>query len=371
MKKYEENFYRLVVKKKKITMNRLEDELVENLTNEFEIEELIEESTEFELYADEKLVLIEEMLEKQFSDINTEVVTKNKSTESHAVNLPKLEIKKFSGEYTKWQTFMDSFTAAVDSARNLSHVEKFNYLRCYLTGDALHTIEGLSLTNDNYEKAIGLLKERYGNTQAIITAHMNELLSLKKVESDRDLIGIRKLYDNTESHVRSLNSLGIQGEHYGSLLTPIIMERLPHEFRLNVSRNLKDELWDLTKLLTLIHDEIRARENCTVPNTATTKGGKNNLFSSKSDELPFTGASLFSAGHKQAQNSCVFCRKPHWSDKCTVITDCEAHKEFLRKGGRCFLCLKPNHMMKNCNKSKPCFIVRVCTTLQFVHNEKD
>ena len=66
-------------------MNRLEDELIENLTNEFEIEELIEESTEFELYADEKLVLIEEMLEKQFSDINTEVVTKNKSTESHAV----------------------------------------------------------------------------------------------------------------------------------------------------------------------------------------------------------------------------------------------------------------------------------------------
>ena len=57
------------------------------------------------------------------------------------------------------------------SSATLSNIDKFNYLRCYVAGDALNTIEGLSLTNDNYIKALGLLKDRSGNKQAIITAH--------------------------------------------------------------------------------------------------------------------------------------------------------------------------------------------------------
>ena len=209
----------------------------------------------------------------------------------------------------------------------------------------------MSLTNDNYEQAIDLLKERYGNTQVVISAHMNDLLKMRKIESDRDIIGIRKLYDDIESHVRSLDSLGIRGENYGSLLTPIIMDRLPHEFKLNVSRNLKDELWDLTKFLTLIHDEIKARENCSSVN------GKNDHSNFNSEKLPFTGASLFTKNQSspQHQQSCVFCRKPHWSDKCTVLTDCESRKNFLKRGGRCFLCLKPNHKSKDCDKKKTCF----------------
>ena len=129
------------------------------------------------------------------------------------------------------------------------------------------------------------------------------------------------------------------------------MERLPHEFKLNISRNLKEELWDLTKLLALIHDEIKARENCSSSN------GKDEFSNFHSEKPPFTSASLLTNNPKQKppQISCVFCRKPHWSDKCTVITDCDARKDFLKKGGRCFLCLKPNHKSKDCDRKKTCF----------------
>ena len=37
-------------------------------------------------------------------------------------------------------------------------MEKFNYLRCFLEGDAAHTIAGLSLTDDNYKEALELYK---------------------------------------------------------------------------------------------------------------------------------------------------------------------------------------------------------------------
>ena len=40
-----------------------------------------------------------------------------KSFKRKFVNLPKLTIEKFKGDYTKFNTFMDSFVAAIDSAK--------------------------------------------------------------------------------------------------------------------------------------------------------------------------------------------------------------------------------------------------------------
>ena len=38
---------------------------------------------------------------------------------------------------------------------------------------------------------------------------------------------MRKLHDTIESNVRALRSLEINYEHFGSLLVPIILEKLP------------------------------------------------------------------------------------------------------------------------------------------------
>ena len=180
-----------------------------------------------------------------------------------AVKLPKLEIVKFKGDYTKWQSFIESFKAAIHSSATLSNIDKFNYLRCYVARDAFNTIEGLSLTNDNYIKALELLEDRYVNKQAIITAHTKNLLKLRRVETDLEVISLRRLYDDVQAQVRSLQRLGINEENYGTFLAPIIMELLPHEGQLNVNRTLDEELWNLNRLLTIIKYEINSRGKCT------------------------------------------------------------------------------------------------------------
>ena len=53
---------------------------------------------------------------------------------------------------------------------------------------------------------------------------MNELLNIKKVESDRNLQGLDRLYDDIESHVGSLQSLDVDDNNYGSLLTSVIIK---------------------------------------------------------------------------------------------------------------------------------------------------
>ena len=50
------------------------------------------------------------------------------------------------------------------------------------------------------------------NTEVIITNHMNEFLKIKYLKSDKDVAGLRQLYETLEVHVRSLLSLSIDSE---------------------------------------------------------------------------------------------------------------------------------------------------------------
>ena len=54
--------------------------------------------------------------------------------------------------------------------------------------------------------------------------------------SHHDLKGLRHLYDSVETHVRGLRALGVSADLYGILLTSILMNKLPLEIRLVVSR---------------------------------------------------------------------------------------------------------------------------------------
>ena len=92
--------------------------------------------------------------------------------------LPKLSLPNFSGNPLAWQSFRDSFDAAVHNNPSLDGIQKFNYLRAQLEGDAARVIAGLPLTSANYDNAMTLLTERFGQPHKIINAHMQALLDV-------------------------------------------------------------------------------------------------------------------------------------------------------------------------------------------------
>lgn len=112
---------------------------------------------------------------------------------THA-KLPKLELKKFHGNPMHWYPFWESFESAVHKNPNLSSVDKFNYLKSLLTGTAQSSVAGLALTSANYEKAVDLLKQRFGNRQMVISSHIEVLTKLPKVESIGEVKKLRSLY---------------------------------------------------------------------------------------------------------------------------------------------------------------------------------
>ena len=150
----------------------------------------------------------------------------NQTTSHHnnSSRLPKLNLPTFSGNPLGWFTFWDSFEAAVHSNTSLGGVQKFTYLKAQLMGDALRAVTGFPLTNSNYEQAVTLLRERFGQPNKIINAHMQALLDLPKPVYE--LSSLQVFYDTMENHVRGLESLGRSHESYGDLLVPIVLGKL-------------------------------------------------------------------------------------------------------------------------------------------------
>lgn len=97
------------------------------------------------------------------------------------VRLPKLTIKRYNGDLTKWLPFWDSFQSSVHDNPTLSNIDKFNYLTSFLESSAADAIAGLSITSANYEEASSTLKKCFGNTQSIVNKHMDSLLSIQAV----------------------------------------------------------------------------------------------------------------------------------------------------------------------------------------------
>lgn len=53
----------------------------------------------------------------------------------------------------------------------------------------------------------------------------------------------------------------------------------------------------------------------------------------------------------------MYCGQSHTSTSCTAVTDIAARKDVLRKSGRCYVCLRKNHISRDCRSSSNC---RVC-----------
>jgi len=59
-------------------------------------------------------------------------------------------------------------------------VQKLNYLRSQLRGEACDVIAGLSVTNPNYDNSVALPKDQYGQPHKLVSAHMQALIDLPK-----------------------------------------------------------------------------------------------------------------------------------------------------------------------------------------------
>ena len=84
------------------------------------------------------------------------------TTKSRTVKLPYLQLQKFGGNPTDWEAFGDSFSSAIHNSEDLDNVQKFNYLKSYLYGNAARALDGLVSMRENCAEAVEMLCDRFG-----------------------------------------------------------------------------------------------------------------------------------------------------------------------------------------------------------------
>ena len=183
----------------------------------------------------------------------------NEIINSNGIRLPKLNLPHYNGDVIKFHAFWQCFECAVHKNEHVSKINKLNYLKSLQEGQASRSLEGLDISEQNYQQAIDILKSRFGNKQQIVSAHMQALLKLQNCPNE-SVEQLRRIYDNINAHVRGLESIGTPMEHYGSLLVPLIMSRMPEEITIQVARKTSETIWNKEEILEIIHKEIQARE---------------------------------------------------------------------------------------------------------------
>ena len=283
-----------------------------------------------------------------------------------SVKLPKLEMLSYSGDKLKWKEFWDSFEATVHKNTKLSPIEKFSYLKGKLSGEAQSTISGLTLSNENYEVAIKLLKERFGDVQSVVNSHYVKLINL--VPATNQTSSLRILYDNIERHLRSLEAL--QQDINQDVFISMMTSKLPKEalIQLEIQKGSKEK-WSVGKFRELLKNYIVARESADTQSTPSDKTDekryqRNHPYGRVTFPQPNTHTStetLMTAAKEDFKRSgrtgplkrCRYCESDHWSDECRKYKTIEERKQKIK--GSCYICLRQGHKVTDCHIEKKCY----------------
>ncbi len=243
------------LEKKQTLLEKVDADILTVLTDEGDIAEEIDNSSEFmdrmiaaktsvELTTDhftrkslESVAPVKPVLE---SRLETKPVVKSESQ----IKLPKITLKSYDGSLLTWSSFWGQFDVAVHKNDALSEIQKFTYLKSLLSGEAERAIESLTVVKQNYQHAVDVLTGRFGNKQTRIAAHMNELRTLRSVQNIADVTGLRKLHDTLELNISNLKELSVDVSTYSSLLIAIIFDSIPEELRIKISLKFGSQVGD-------------------------------------------------------------------------------------------------------------------------------
>ncbi|XP_068707347.1 uncharacterized protein [Montipora foliosa] len=219
----------------------------------------------------------------------------------------------------------------------------------------------LTSFRENLTALKALLTEKLETTKKLDETIL-ELTKPKELEKEIELDSVhetkrlRELFDKIKINIRGLNALGVESRSFGNLLVPVVMEKIPSELRLVVSRKFgSEESWNLDALLSALKTELEARERCTAMKTSGANANTPRFEQYRSRSKQPHSASALYTGSEEFTQQCVFCKKNHKSINCMTITEPKARKTILRRNGRCFVCLKGGHISTNCPSKAKCF----------------
>eukprot|EP00795_Rhopilema_esculentum_P010048 gene10048-18686_t len=172
---------------------------------------------------------LQRLEKKKAPEIRTNVVAQQNAKP------PKLQINAYAGEPLKWREFWEQFK------NNIHSIER-------TTDKASAVIRGLSLSAENYEVAIDLLQQEFGDDTRLRSAHIKAIREVQPVANAHHLKQLRRFYEDVSINFASLRSMGYEA-HVMCLVEETVM-KLPRPIRYELTKDDRSwTKWDFTRFL--------------------------------------------------------------------------------------------------------------------------
>ncbi|XP_073814286.1 uncharacterized protein isoform X1 [Musca autumnalis] len=266
--------------------------------------------------------------------------------------LPSLKLPNFDGKYSEYKRFITAFNNMVHENQSISIIEKFNYLLNCLSGPALAVVEPYQVCEDNYEKALQRLQERYDNKVLIFLEHIESLFNVPKMQTS-DSVSLRHIIDTVSAVRGSLLSLGSEADVMNAILVHMVLTKVDNETKDNY-----DEKQDFKSLPSwdLCYELLSRRCQFLESHRKRTEIVEN-VISNKPKSPKFNRSAHTFVNSK---SNCSYCNSSeHNLSTCSSFANIVVSERFnfVKRSGHCINCLRKGHMVSNCPSKYRC---RVC-----------
>ncbi|UYV66601.1 hypothetical protein LAZ67_4002266 [Cordylochernes scorpioides] len=216
-------------------------------------------------YANNDLMKMSDIFLQKLEDEDLNDEVENCIDKCIRLKMHKLELPTFDGGLESWLSFKDLFYSAIGSNSQIPEIEKLQYLKGQLRGEALRLVNAFPITADNYVEVWQTLLTRYDNPKDLIFTQIDNALRLPKLADDNHK-SMFKLLDSCNEIVRTVKVLGYQIDSLSDVFfVEIIQDKLDKttrkQWELQNNPRVVPSIKDLMEFL-----EIRAKSLQNLPN---------------------------------------------------------------------------------------------------------
>jgi len=218
--------------------------------------------------------------------------TNNQSTYvPSGCRLPPCDTEVFKGDYLKWPTFRDLFTAVYVNNSRLTSVEKLFHLNAKTSDEAKAIVAKSPLTNEGFDSAWAALRGRFENKRLLVNSQLKLPFNLSSVSSESGQ-SLKDLQSTIQGCLIALAHSNISTENWDCLLVFLCASRLP-KLTLSLweqSLSSKSDIPTWDEMNTFLSDRYRTLEAIEdmKPSTSNHSNAKSQPVSRKLDSFLVT-----------------------------------------------------------------------------------
>ncbi|XP_055590674.1 uncharacterized protein LOC129742757 [Uranotaenia lowii] len=250
---------------------------------------------------------------------------------------PELTLPTFSGELSDWINFRDNFKSLIHDNAQLNDMDKFNYLRTSLKGDAILQINQIQVAAINYSLAWSTLQAKYENHKLIAREHMKALFEAPIMPTEC-FEALNVLISTFKINLQQLEKLGQKTSSWSTLLAFMLSQKLdPVTYRLWETHHGSKDVPSYESMIVFLENQ------CSILQSTASRNGNDDH---RSYRAPISHSTV------TMERFCPVCRSgSHKTEQCAKFYRMRVidRKDLVRRLRLCFNCLDSGHFVENCS----------------------